>query len=79
MCVLVALVALKEMIFAEVGEDVRALLRHQHARIFRIGEVDFGNLFGVALAVGVEVAHQALIDAPCAPGAMQACRRDQCR
>ena len=61
MCALVALVALKEMIFAEVGENVSALLRHQHPRIFRIGEINFRDLLGEVLAVGVKLRHQARV------------------
>ena len=58
---LVALVALKEMIFAEVGEDVFALLGHEHAGVFRIGEVDLGDLLGEVLIVGIEICHEAAI------------------
>ncbi len=55
---LIALVTLKEMIFAEVRQNVGALLGHQHARIFGIGQVDLRDLLGVVLAVGVQLRHQ---------------------
>ena len=66
----VALVALEEMVFAEVGEDVCALLGHEHAGVFGIGEVDLGDLLGEVLIVGVELGHQAAVErhAPLARG-----------
>ena len=53
----VALIALEEVIFAQVRQNVGSLFRHQNARIFRIGEVDLRNLLGVVLAVDVKFAH----------------------
>ena len=58
----IPLVALKEMIFAEVGQNVSALLRHLHPRIHRIGEINFRNLLGVVLPVGVKLRHEAQVD-----------------
>ena len=40
----VALVALEEVVFSEMCQDICALRRHQHARVFRVGEVDLGDL-----------------------------------
>ena len=40
----ITLEALEKMIGTEVRQNVSSLLRHQHARIFRIGQIDFGNL-----------------------------------
>ena len=65
--ILVALETLEEVIFAKVRENVGALLRHQHARIFRVGQIDLGELFGIALAIAVEFAHQSADRRPCAP------------
>ena len=59
---LVALVALEEVILAEVGQNVAALLGHEHARVFGVGQVDLGDLFGKMLTVGVQLGHQALVD-----------------
>ena len=56
-----ALVAIKEMIFAKVRQNVGALLGHQHARVFRIGEVNLRDLLGVVLAVGVQLGHHAQV------------------
>ena len=41
---LVALITLKKIVFAEVRKNIGALFRHQHARIFGIGEIDLRKL-----------------------------------
>ena len=64
---LVPLVALKEMILAKMRQNVRALLRHQHARIFRIGQVNFRNLLRVVLSVSVEFRDQPLVKSHARP------------
>ena len=38
---LVALEAFEKFLFAKMRQNVRSLLGHDHARIFRIGEIDF--------------------------------------
>ena len=58
---LVTLVALQEVILAEVRENVGSLLRHEDARIFGVGEIDFGNLLRKMLPARVEFAHEPLI------------------
>src|ERR1700679_3909422 len=50
------------MIAAEVREDVVPRFGHQHAGIFRICEIDLGDLIREMLAAGIEIAHEALID-----------------
>jgi hypothetical protein len=39
-----------------MSQNVGALLGHQHARVFGIGQVDLGDLLGDVLAVGVQLA-----------------------
>ncbi len=58
----VPLVAPHEVVLAEVRQDVRALLGNEHTRIFRIGEVDLGNLLGVVPAVRVQLRHEAQVN-----------------
>jgi len=67
---LVTLVALEEMVFAEVGEDVCAGLGHENASVLGIGEVNLGDLLGEVLMVGIELGHEAAIErhAPLARG-----------
>jgi len=59
---LVALVALEEVIFTEVGQDVRTLLGHEDAGVFGVSEVDFGDLFGQVLGSGVQLGEEAAVD-----------------
>jgi len=58
----VALIALEETIVSEVREDVTSLLRHEHAGVLRIGQVDFRDLLREVLIVGVEFGEHALVD-----------------
>ena len=51
----VTLVTLEEAVVAEVGENVHALLGEEDAGILRVCQVDFGDLLGEVLAVGVEL------------------------
>jgi hypothetical protein len=76
---LVALVALQEMVFAKVSQNVGALLGHQHAGILGIGQVDLGDLLGEMLVVGVQLRHQALVDRHARLARAAAGRRDRCR
>ena len=60
---LVALITRQKLVVAEVGENVGALLGHEHhPRVFRIGEIDFGYLLGQVLAGAVEIADQSSVD-----------------
>ena len=76
---LVALIAGEELVVAEVGENVGALLGHQHARVFGIGEVDFGDLLGKALPGAVEFADEAPVDRHARLARCQRIAADRCR
>ena len=45
-----------------MGQNVGALLGHQHAGILGIGQIDLGDLVGELLTAGVQIGQQALID-----------------